>query len=206
MIQEDIDPEAHHTREMYARYGLAMYFAQAVEAAIKSAIVMAEVSSGVHASRSDFDESSARYFKIVFGRLVEKFRPYVGSDVELEQDLQLALALRNQLAHHFFWDHAADAMMFEGRKRMMTECDAAVEFLQDVDSRLEEVVRGYSESIGTSPAVFEARLTESTSELLRGRAEGGANQCGRCAQPMISVGSVRRPCLECPKCGSVSLT
>lgn len=43
MMEEDIDPGDHHTREMYARYGLAMYFAQVVGAGIRNALAMAEL-------------------------------------------------------------------------------------------------------------------------------------------------------------------
>lgn len=36
VIHEDIDPESHHTREMYAHYGLAMFQAQVADGASAS--------------------------------------------------------------------------------------------------------------------------------------------------------------------------
>jgi hypothetical protein len=60
MTEEDIDPGDHHTREMYARYGLAMYFAQVVEAGIKNALVMAELADARFAAVEDFVDRSRR--------------------------------------------------------------------------------------------------------------------------------------------------
>lgn len=78
MMNEEIDPGDHHTREMYARYGLAMYFAQVVEAGIKNALVMAELADAQFTTIEDFDAASDTNFKTVLGRLIEKFKTVPG--------------------------------------------------------------------------------------------------------------------------------
>jgi hypothetical protein len=206
LIEEGMTADDRQTREMYARYGLAMYFAQVVEASIKSALVMAELSSSKFATLDDFDDSWAENFTVTMGRLVRKLTPFLAGDTALGDDLQLALLMRNQLAHHFFWDHAADATTTEGRSRMITECVSAVAFYQDIEQRVEMVVRRYSESVGTTPEVFAARLEESRDELIADAALLGSKNCGRCHTPMEIVGSERRPYWKCPSCGSVALT
>lgn len=206
LIEEGMTADDHQTREMYARYGLAMYFAQVVEASIKSALVMAELSTSKFATLDDFDDSWAENFAVTMGKLLRKLTPFLADDTALGDDLQLALLMRNQLAHHFFWDHSVDATTTEGRSRMITECMSAAEFYQDIEQRLELVVRRYSESIGTTPEVFAARLADSMGELVDSAASLGSRNCGRCLTPMDTAGSERRPYLKCPSCGSVALT
>lgn len=200
---EEIDPGDHHTREMYARYGLAMYFAQVVEAAIKNALLMARLSDDQFATVDDFDAAFATNFKTVLGRLVERFKPFLAHDELLGEDLQLALAARNQLAHHFFWDHAADSMSWDGRERMMRECDAASELFQEISARLEVVVRMYSKAGGTPMTVFEDRLAQAREDLLAGTEAGDVGNCGRCLTPMNPAGTPARP--YCHSCGTVAV-
>ena len=190
---------------MYARYGLAMYFAQVVEAGVKNGLAMAELSSAAFATIDDFDESFSRNFKTVLGKLIQRLEPFLGQNHQLGEDLRLALAMRNQLAHHFFWDHAVDVTSREGRERMIAECDAAVGLFQEVEASLGTVVRAYSESIGTSPELLAARLTESTQDLLAQNQDTGGRNCGRCLVPMNIAGSNERPYFECPSCGSIAL-
>ena len=206
MIEEDIEPDDHHTREMYARYGLAMYFAQVVEAGIKNALILAQFSSQNFATLDDFDESWALNFKVTMGKLLQRFEPFLGDDNALGEDLELALAMRNQLAHHFFWDHAADAVTVEGRDRMMNECVATIEFFQELERRLTVVAHRYSAAAGTAPSVFTERIAASFDELLSDYDQAGSKNCGRCMTPMEAVGSARRPYWKCPSCGSVAIT
>ena len=204
MMEEDIDPGEHHTREMYARYGLAMYFAQVIEAGIKNALVMGELADAQFATIEDFDVAAATNFKTVLGRLIEKFKPFMAADEPFVDDLQLALMTRNQLAHHFFWDHAPDAMTWDGRERMMRECDAATELFQEISTRLEAVVRAYS-ATGTSPAVFEDRLALAQEDLLGRNELLGVRNCGRCLTPMEPAGTSTSAYFLCSTCGAISL-
>jgi len=182
-----------------------MYFAQVVEAGIKNALVMAQLTSREHATMDDFDEAWTLNFKVTMGKLVHRFKLFLGGDDSLGEDLRLALDIRNQLAHHFFWDHAVDATTFEGRDRMIAECMAAVDLFQDVEERLSVVVRRYSEAVGTPPAVFVARLDESLDELRSDSARRSPNTCGRCVTSMEAAGDERRRYWKCPKCGSIAL-
>lgn len=94
-MQEDISPRDHHTREMYAHYGLAMYYAQVVEAGLKNALVMAQLDAEDFASMDDFDDAWATNFTTAMGRLVGKMTAHLDGDDELGADLRLALAMRN---------------------------------------------------------------------------------------------------------------
>lgn len=204
----DIDPltpEDMQTREMYARYGLAMYFAQSLEAGIKTTLVLAQLDAREFATLSDFDASWASNFNVTMGKLIHRFAPHISDDPALSGDLQLALKLRNQLAHHFFWNHAADANTPHGRQRMIDECMAAVGFFQDVDQRLHAMTERLSQAQGTSPDMLSSRTTEVFAELLSTVPDYGSRNCPRCLVPMDMAGSEDRPYWLCSACGSITL-
>jgi hypothetical protein len=205
MSPEDIDPDDHQTRDMYARFGLAMYSAQVLEAGLKSAISAAQVTSARFSTIDEFDESWALNFTATMGKLLRRLEPFLGGDRELVDDLSLALRIRNQLAHHFFWDHVADAATTRGRARMIDECMAAVEFFQEIEQRLRVVVRRYAESTDTPPGVFLQRVEQSIDDMLASPEETGSKNCGRCLTSMEVSGNERHPYWKCPNCGSLAL-
>lgn len=190
---------------MYARYGSAMYYAQALEASLKGALVVANLSESSISTQDDFDKSWTTNFTATMGKLLERFKPYLAGDDELGEDLQLALRLRNQLAHHFFWDHTTDILTIARRQRMIDECAAAVDFLKQLDGRTYAVSLRYAEAMGIVPEPFDEALAESRAEKA---AEGppGARDCGRCGIHMVSAGTARRPYRECPNCHAIALT
>jgi hypothetical protein len=65
---EDITPESHHARESYATYGLAMYKAQVMEAAVKQALIVAQVGDRKFQTPADYDAAFERHFRTVLGR------------------------------------------------------------------------------------------------------------------------------------------
>lgn len=204
-MNEDISQEDHHSRETYARYGLAMYFAQVVEAGMKGALILAQLNENRIATQSEFDDVWDSNFKVVMGRLIGRLRPYLDGDEDLDSDLQLVLAVRNQLAHHFFWDHAADALSDEGRDRMIVECDAAVVLFRDVNERLHLVMGRFATARGFTSDQTAAHVDAAQADLLA-RRDGRNDHCGRCMIPMDLKGTERRLHFECPNCGAVALT
>lgn len=147
-----------HTREMYALYGLAMYFAQIMEAGVRFALATAKLSNSPTANQDDFDDLLSNSSKSVLGRLIRAFKPFLTNDATLESDLEIALQARNRLAHHFFWDHAIDAMSTEGRNLMMAESVSARDLFDSVTVRLDNMTRQYLVARGLSIVQIEELL------------------------------------------------
>ncbi|MGB3327311.1 MAG: hypothetical protein WBA46_00070, partial [Thermomicrobiales bacterium] len=76
-----------HTREMYALYGHAMYFAPVMEAAVRLALVMAKMSNSPSANREEFDDLLSSSSNTVLGILIESLKPFIANDATLESDL-----------------------------------------------------------------------------------------------------------------------
>lgn len=202
--QQELSPEDHQNREVHARYGLAMYYAQAVEASIKSALVLAKVNESVITNQADFEDTWTDNFTATMGRLLQRFKPYLGGDDEIGEDLQLALKVRNQLAHHFYWDHTGDILTTAGRQRMITECGADAEFFHELNERVFEVSNRYADAMGIRPGPFDEALVESMADE-PAEDSRGHGVCGRCSIQMVSAGTVRRPYWECMNCRAVAL-
>lgn len=200
MTDENMSPESYQAREMYAHYGLALYLSQVLEATLKSAIVLAQLTSDPTATRQKFDNAWESNFSVTMGRLIKRFTPYLNGDDELEEDLRLALAIRNHLAHHFFWDNAAKAMTMQGQAELVEECSDAMSFFEEVDQRLERVVAAYYTAHGTPADLLAARIATAQEELL-GR-PSTATTCGRCGGSLDAAGSARRPYKRCQRCGA----
>jgi len=203
--QQELSPEDDQEREVYARYGSAMYYGQALEAELKGALVLAKLRDSSILSQDDFDETWTRNFKATMGTLLTRFEPYSTDDHELSEDLQLGLRVRNQLAHHFFWDHTDDLLTAPGRQRMINECAAAVALLDDLRGRIWAVSLRYADAMGIVTEPWDEALAVSKAES-NAEVFAGGRACGRCSVQMVSVETARRPHWECPNCHAVALT
>ncbi|WP_412161723.1 hypothetical protein [Curtobacterium flaccumfaciens] len=202
---EDITPESHHARESYAMYGLAMYKAQVMEAAVKQALIVAQVGDRKFQTLADYDAAFERHFRTVLGRLIEKIAPYIETP-SLSERLQLALAIRNQLAHHFFWDHAVDATTWDGQTAMIAECERAIALFEEVDEELSGALRRFAGPAGMAESMTPDRIAEAEKELIRRRTFLDADRyCGRCSGRLIEVQTGQWLSTRCTDCGAVSL-
>jgi len=164
---DDLDEDNYQAREMYARYGLAMYNAQVLERALANAITMAQTTSKEFGTRADFDAAMISNSSVTMGKLLRRLKPFVADDVELVADLEKALALRNEFAHDFFWNHAVDADSREGRDRMIVASVEAYDYFWSMTERLEPVVRRYLDSLGISPEVHARHVASAMADMLR---------------------------------------
>jgi len=204
MYTRTID-ESEHIREMYARYGLAMYFAHVLETIVRHALVMAKLSTNVSATRNDYDELFSDASTSVLGRLIGSLEPFLGEDDSLVSDLALALRARNQLAHHFFWDHATDANSTSGRNHMIAESIAFSNLFNSVATRLEQMTRQQLLARHVSDSDFEASVSRELHALQNRPPDVDQGRCIRCDNLMNTVQSTTGPFRECPHCRRIAI-
>lgn len=145
---EDIDPESWHVRQVYAKFGLALYQGQCLEYEIINLIIWSGISIGTYASRQETETANVELFRKTMGALktvMLRRRIDLG---HLEDDLINAVTLRNFLAHNYFRERVSAFMTQEGRKKMMAELDAAVAFFEQVDATLTPFTNRIIESFG----------------------------------------------------------
>ena len=146
-MHEPQDADEEQVKEVYARFGLAVYFAQVLEHGIVNAIVILDLMpSRRHLARSAGEWGSEveafmdRHFQATMGRLMRNLRDITQVDDDLEQLLSEALRKRNWLVHDFFRERTTEFMSPLGRDLMISEVDVCRDLFQSADKRLEATI------------------------------------------------------------------
>ena len=148
----EIADDGEQEREVYARFGLAAYWAQVFERGMMNLIVISELADGSAASTwqsfdSRFDDLAAR----TAGRLVMLARDGVrlpDADIALCSG---AVVARNRLLHHFFWDYAVDFMTTPGRQRMVDDADRCRDLFVRAEGATIRMLHEVGAAVGLTP-------------------------------------------------------
>jgi hypothetical protein len=170
----DDDTTGEHVKEVYARFGLAIYCAQVLEHGIVNALIVLDlIPSRRHLARSPeewgttVDESTSRHFESTMGRLVRDLQSSSAVPSDLEGLLRDALTKRNWLAHDFFRQRADAFMTESGRERMLREVDECRAAFVTADERLEEIVTPLRHAAGLTDEMLEQVFQEMRNEADR---------------------------------------
>jgi hypothetical protein len=136
LIVEEISQSNWQAREVYAKFGLAMYVGQVLEHEIVNLLSWSGISAGEYATYEQAESASSELFGKTMGTLKATLLRRRVDLGHLDDDLMRAVRLRNFLAHNYFRERAAAAMTREGREQMIAELDQAIEFFQEVDAKL----------------------------------------------------------------------
>jgi len=159
------DPESEHCKEVYARFGLAMYEAQVLEHGIVNALVIVDLipeRRPLARSRTewenDFDEFMGRQFKHTMGRLLRYLGSITKPPPDLGDLLTRALEKRNWLAHEFFRERATEFVTSKGRDQMLTEVDECAALFRSADEALVNVMQPLRTKQGITNEMLEKSL------------------------------------------------
>ena len=100
IVKSERDLDGEQIKEVYARFGLAVYQAQCVERQLAIALASAYGPGVKRITRAQFDDLLGTYFKRTRGALVTVLRHTFSPPVDLESQLAQALRIRNWLIHN----------------------------------------------------------------------------------------------------------
>jgi len=171
MTEHDEDEQV---KEVYARFGLAIYNAQVLEHGLVNALVILDlVPSRRHLARSPEEWEAAvdgfmdRHFEETMGQLMRALRDVIAVPADLEDLLREALKRRNWLAHDFFRERAAEFMNPTGMHQMLREVDECRACFEATDNRLEEIVRPIRSKAGITDELLESEYQRMVSDQNR---------------------------------------
>lgn len=165
-----LDLESEQIREVYAVFGLAMYQAQNLEKGL--AMLLAVLDDSQLMTAWDYDAHFAEGFESTFGTLLTKFAKLsTRGHEELLKRLKKAADDRNDLAHHYFWDRAAQFCFSQGRTQMIEELLSMGSHFESLDEELRELALGLAERRGLTRNVLQAQTAAGMEELLSGAAK-----------------------------------
>jgi hypothetical protein len=141
-----LDLESEQVRDVYAYYGLAMYWAQCLEQAIFQHLLFFDHFPKALANYTtpedwakDFDRYEERELGQTMGKLIRRLRE-VGQPTEaVELLLKETLKSRNWLAHGYFADRAVPFTLPNGRKDMIAELEVLQERFRICTQQLDSV-------------------------------------------------------------------
>lgn len=164
---EAIDPESQQIRDVYAQYGLAMYYAQCVE---RQLAIVAPMLHGMNiwtTTRDQLEKLLDELFKKTLGTVIKTLETSVGLPSGFEDRLRNALRLRNFLAHEFFWERAGTFTHEQGRHQMLTELREAAVFLAELDEEMSVLARNWTRDQGVTDEVIRAQMNKLTAHGAR---------------------------------------
>lgn len=155
---DQLDEESAQIREVYSRYGLAMYLVQCLERQL--AIVLAtEYGPGPHKiTRVQYDDLLSSLFEQTMGGLLTRLRRSASFPVDFDAQLREALKTRNWLAHHYFWDRAGQFMTQDGRERMIRELEQLRATLDSLDGYFTKVTDVWAQRHGLTREMIEQHM------------------------------------------------
>lgn len=160
---EEIDNESWQVREVYAKYGLAMYFAQCIETELVNLLVALKLKDRDKITRSDIDSFMEENYKKTLGRLIQSLKKAMKIPENLEIELAELLNIRNYLAHHYFRDKATDFVNKDGRQNMLSELELIISKLVNGDKKISSIVSVIREQYG----ITEEMISKMVDDLLK---------------------------------------
>jgi hypothetical protein len=166
-----MDDENEQVKEVYARFGLAVYFAQVLEHGIVNALLVVDlIPSRRHLAPSkdqwaaEVDAFTGHHFEDTMGRLINNLRSVTTLDADLESILRKALGRRNWLVHDYFRERAEEFISDIGRQEMLKEIDECRELLQLADASLDAIVRPLRTTQGITDEWIEQEMNRRTQQ------------------------------------------
>ena len=157
-----MDTESDDIKEVYARFGLALYCAQVLEHGIVNALVVVDlIPSRRHLGRSKAEWEAAVdafmgfHFDHTMGKLMHDLRSVSKIPTDLDELLKRALRKRNWLAHEFFRERATEFLTSTARDQMLTEVDECRDLFKAADEALENVVKPLRSAAGITDEILE---------------------------------------------------
>ena len=157
-----MDTESDDIKEVYARFGLALYCAQVLEHGIVNALVVVDlIPSRRHLARSKAEWEAAvdafmgLHFEHTMGKLMYDLRSVSRIPTDLDDLLKRALRKRNWLAHEFFRERATEFLTSTGRDQMLTEVHECRDLFKAADEALEKVVKPLRSAAGITDEILE---------------------------------------------------
>jgi len=155
---EQLNHTSHQIREIYARFGLAMYQAQCVERQL-AILLASEYGPGPSKiTRPQYDRPLQSHFERTLGGLLRPLEKSVPLPADFGNTLRIALEKRNWLAHRYFWERTGHFMSERGREKMIIELREAIDYFEKLDANLSGIADSWAKRHNITPQHLKKAL------------------------------------------------
>jgi len=161
-------------REIYAKFGLAIYFCQVVETGLVNYLLLLLRATETRATApSDVDELFIELFGGTLGRNVKRVKRVLGEhgDWLLADQMDDVLQLRNELVHSWMRTRSMLQGTSEGRLAMIDELEGATSKLGKANEALQDRTQAILVKSGAPESFLRSEYRRLTDLAERGEAE-----------------------------------
>lgn len=140
-IEQPLNRGDWEQREVYAHFGVAIYFCQVVETGLVNyMLLLRRATEADEISETEIDELFVELFGNTLGRNISTVKRLLGKHGEwvLADQMAETLKLRNELVHHWMRKRSLLQGTSKTRLTMIEELEDATAKLQDADRALSE--------------------------------------------------------------------
>ena len=148
--QEDLPLEAQQRREVFASFGVAMYYAQCLEHQLGLMLASMCNRQFLEVPPEDRDALYDRELSKTLGQMVRTLKNTISISPTLEDRLKKAVDIRNWLAHRYFCERAREILSLREQEYMISELQEQADFLQALDREFTEIMEKWMERLGVS--------------------------------------------------------
>lgn len=148
--------ESEHSKELFAYYGLAVYYGQAMEQQLVNLILLTKMSQGKAMSEEELEELYERKMSSSLGQLIHEARHHITFSEEDIIRLNELWQQRNRIVHHFFKERIHETFSPEGRTRMIKELSDFKERAQELEVTLHQYTSEWIAELGLNDESAEA--------------------------------------------------
>lgn len=159
------EPDDDLIREMYARFGLAYYQSECLHRGLCIVLAWTGLPSPDLITRPRVEERLAQAFSLTLGDVSSKLEGVLPPD--LADEIRAAVATRNFLAHHFWFERAHLMFSANNVRQLISELDGYAEMFDRLDARVSEWSEPTRQRLGLTDEV----LQESLERTLAGEAD-----------------------------------
>ena len=148
--QENLPLDAQQRRQVFARFGLAMYYAQCLEKQLGLMLASMYNRQFLEVPPEARDVFYDRERTKTLGQMAKALKNAINISPTLKDRLNKAVEIRNWLAHRYFWERSRKILSWRGREHMISELQEQADFLQALDGEFTEIMKKWMEHLGVS--------------------------------------------------------
>ncbi|MDO7905737.1 hypothetical protein Q5741_04830 [Paenibacillus sp. JX-17] len=140
--------DSEHSKELFAYFGLAVYYSQALEQQLVNLLVLTKLADGKDLSEAEIEDLYHRKLGSSLGQLVHEIRHnFEFTDEEVIQ-LNEIWKQRNYIVHDYFKKRIQETFSPAGRSRMIRELSNFKDRAQELEQKLQRYARDMYIALG----------------------------------------------------------
>lgn len=153
-----VDMDDAVTRELYAYYGLAMYYAQGLEHGMVNLLVAIRRVKEPGAGYDDIEAFFDKGYKLTLGTLLKDVGRHIDIPEEFDGLFRDAMKGRNHLVHNYFRERAEEMRTMEGKRAIIEDLHGYQNLFCRAGSLVDAITVRLMEHLGITRETVEREI------------------------------------------------